>query len=154
MAAAVPDAARAAPAPRPPAAAEEGQIGNLNAREVTFLQTECHARDKEKGSVIEHMILVASLVIALVTAVSIPGFTGLVVAGAIYFSGGSLLTQLYNRLRSHDYEEAGSALHTRNFKEFIGRLEINPTIDTIVQIHRQYKQQVAAEAERVLAARA
>lgn len=125
-------------------------VGHLD-KQIEFLRTACLIKDEEKGVVVANLIRVVALVAAVVAGLAFQGMTGLVIGAAIYFIGGNLVAQMYHNLRNRDYEEAGTALNFQTFKKFIADKDLNPTVDTIVQIHKQYKNHTAAEAKRLLA---
>jgi hypothetical protein len=129
--------------------AVEPQIGNLNEREVSNLRSACRDRDEESGAVIGRILSVAAIIVGLFTAIVVPGVTGLVLGLAAYFIAGQLLGQTYHNLRNHDYLEAGQALNTRAFKEYIASQGVDPTIDTIVAFHQAFKRFALAQAQRL-----
>lgn len=148
-------AVNAAPllAPQPAALADEPQVGNLQEREISILRSACRDKDEETGAVVARILSVAALVAGVFTAVMVPGVAGLIAGLAVYFVVGNLLSQTYHGLRNHAYLEAGQALHTRSFKEYIVQNEVVPTIDNILTIHAAYKRFAAAQAQQLQAPR-
>lgn len=132
-----------------PAAQEEPQIGNLQEREVSILRSACRDKDEETGAVISRLLTAAALVAGVFAAIVIPGITGIVLGVATYLILGELLGKTYHGLRNHDYLDAGLALHTRSFKEYIVQHEVDPTIDNIVAIHREYRKFATAQARQL-----
>ena len=136
-------------APEPPV---EPQIGNLNNRDIDLLYVACRNQHEEKGAVIGRILSVASLVAGLFAAIMVPGAMGIILGLADYVVVGDLLCNTYHSLRNQDYAEAGLALRSTSFKEYIVRREVVPTIDNIATIHKAYKGYAAEQAQQLVAA--
>jgi len=137
----------AAPVVAPAAAVPEEvlpQAGNLDNRELTLLRISCLKKHDEQGEVLSRILTLASFVAGLFAAIVIPGFMGLFIGGSIYFVGGNLLCQTYHGLRNRDLLDVGQALSTKSFKEYITQKELEPTIDTILVVFKEFKAHVAA----------
>lgn len=138
--------------PAQPAAAQ--QAGLLNDREVNQLQSACCKLDGEKGQVIGTLIGVATLITGIWACVIVGGFQGFLLACAIIIVGGNVLGNIYNRLRNHDYSDAGNALGTPSFRSFLQRNNLDLSIDSIVLNHKNYKAHLAQQAKNVQPAHA
>lgn len=124
-------------------------IENPRDREIVALTKDCMDKDVENGKFGSKLIVVATLVAAIAALFLIEGILGYLLFAGMFFLGGDLASQAYHKLRNHDFLDAANALGTRSFKEFIIRNEVNPTIDNILVIHKQYKTHAIEQAERL-----
>jgi hypothetical protein len=131
---------------------DEPQIGNLQQREISILRSACRDKDEESSSTVARILSVAALIMGIALGFVNGGILGFAVGVATYFLAGNVLHQTYHNLRNRPYLEAGKALYTRSFKEYIAAHAVVPTIDNIVDIHTAYKKFATAQAQQLQAA--
>jgi hypothetical protein len=112
---------------------------NLNELEVEVLKTACARKHSEKGSAIETLLSVATLIAGIWAGLTVGGTGGFFLACAVILIGGNALSSIYNSIRNRAYLDASSALDKRDFQQFIVNRHLDFSVDSIVDVHNAYK---------------
>ncbi len=121
---------------------------DMGAPQIRILQDACRAQHEKNGLFWGRILSVASMVAGLYTAVMFGGIGGAALGLAAFLLLSKLFCETYHGLRNQDYVEAGQALNARNFREFIISKQYDLSIDTIVAVHKKYREHLVEQMQQ------
>lgn len=114
----------------------------------------CYDKQNEEGDLVNKIVKVATLLFGLIAWVALKGSWGAALAGAagltLYLGSGYAINRIYQYFRDWEYQEAGNALKTDAFRDYLYEKNLNPTIDTILNVYREYKIYAADQVDQSL----
>lgn len=122
-------------------------LGDMSDQQIRVLQAQCIDQHNENGALIGTLLGVASIVAGIFTAYVVTGLSGAFLGFATFLVLGKIFSLGYHGMRNQDLIEAARALEAMNFREYIVLNRLDLSKDTIVQVHQQYKQHLAAQVQ-------
>ena len=116
-----------------------------NPVDFSALRRECFLEDTGRGQLGHNLLNLAALVTAVWLALTAEA---ILIPILVYLAAGNVLVAIYDSLRTRDYNEAGEALSKEDFKQYIQEKGIRPSIYSIVEIHKNYKNSLLTQGHR------
>lgn len=126
---------------------EPNFVGGMRDHEVKLLQEECIQRHNKDGVLVGTLLGVASVVAGIFTFCLINGVIGAVLGFVAFLILANVFSSAFHGLRNQDYLVASKALEAMNFRQFIVQNRPDVSIETIVEVHKQYKESLASQVE-------
>lgn len=132
-----------------PVQALRNQQENSFGRQVNTLRLQCINKHKENGSLIGSVLGVISIAAGIFTSIMVGGVGGILFGFATWLVLGKCFAEIYHGMRNRDYLEAEKALQASNFREYINNHGLDLSIDTIVSVHKSYKQYLQTQIQQL-----